>query len=770
MSRTVLMLLAAGAVAATACLPACCFTATAEATDDLVALVNPLIGTEGAADRRNESAYGGMVPGVTHPFGMTQWTPMTRKNEIKRCPYYYLDTHIMGFLGSHQPAIWMGDYGQVSMMPGLGPVEVDYDRRKQPFDHADETATPCSYAVTMNRGSARSIHVELSATSRAALLVFTFPSETDQPPHVVIDASRELSETTHSDHTPREGWLRIDPAGREVVGYNTDRYSAHLGPPLPGFKGYFVIQFDTPLQSAGTYVGSETTDGSLEARGDQTGGYVRFAPPTGGVVKARVGTSFISLDQARANLENEIPHWDLDRVEAEGRALWNKQLAKILVSGQDRDAQVIFYTAMYHAHLYPREFSEDGRYYSAFDDTIHAGTMYNDYSLWDTFRALHPLLILTATERVEPMISGLLAMYREGGHLPKWPNPGYSGIMIGSPADAVIADAWVKGLRGFDLELAYEAVRKNAMVPQPGDETNRWADRQRNPVTPETRGGLSWYMKLGYVPTDRVNESVSRTLEFAYDDFCVAELAKAAGRMDDYEMFMERSKNYRNVIRDGQLWARSADGRWISAHDAITEGDPWTYLFCAMQDVPGLIEAIGGRDVFIKTLDENFDGGHHRHNNEPGHHYPYLYNYCGQPWKTQQRVREIDRTHYWNTSIGMTGNDDCGQMSAWHIFSSIGFYPVTPGTDVYAIGSPMWDDVTISIGEPYKPATFRVVAENQSPENQYIQSAMLNGKPLDTPFIKHADILGGGTLEFVMGAEPNVAWGVAATSEDANRD
>jgi predicted alpha-1,2-mannosidase len=372
-------------------------------------------------------------------------------------------------------------------------------------------------------------------------------------------------------------------------------------------------------------------------------------------------------------------------------------------------------------------------------------------------------LTLTAPERVGDMITSLLQMYREGGWLPKWPNPGYTGIMIGSPADSIIADAWVKGLRQFDLKLAYEAVRKSAMVPQVGDAKNRWRDRQRYGNIPETRGGLSWYMKLGYVPADHVDESISRTMEFAYDDFCDAQLAKAVGNMDDYNMFMARSKNYRNLIKDGDLWARTAEGQWLPAvkepWKPLTEGESWTYLFCAMQDVPGLIEALGGQEAFIKKLDENFDGRHHRHDNEPGHHYPYLYDYCGMPWKTQERVREIDRKHFLNTPVGFTGNEDCGQMSAWHIFSSMGFYSVTPGTELYAIGSPMWDSVTISIDAPYAPAKFRILAENQSAENKYIQSATLNGVALNTPFLKHSDIVRGGELRFVMGPKPNKAWG-----------
>ncbi|MCE5268274.1 MAG: glycoside hydrolase family 92 protein, partial [Planctomycetaceae bacterium] len=562
-----------------------------------------------------------------------------------------------------------------------------------------------------------------------------------------------------------------DPRKREIVGYNSDRLSANLGLPLPNFKGYFVIELDSPIDSAGTYLGTKLTEGSLEARGDQVGGYVRLAP-TERIVKLRIGVSFISINQARQNLQSEIPHWDLARTKVENRAAWNRQLSKIRVTGQDHKAKRIFYTAMYHSHLYPRTFSEGGQYYSPFDDRIHDGVAYTDYSLWDTFRAEHPLLTLTAPERVGDMITSLLQAYREGGRLPKWPNPGYTGIMIGSHADAVIADAWVKGLRGFDLKLAYEAVRKNAMVPQVGDETNRWADRQPNNRWPETRGGLSWYIKLGYVPEDRTDESVSRTMEFAYDDFCDAQLAKAVGAMDDYKMLMSRSKNYRNVIKNGDLWARTSQGRWIAPKNAkrpLTEGDSWTYLFCAMHDVPGLIEALGGPKAFIKKLDENFDGNHHRHDNEPGHHYPYLYNYCGQPWKTQQRVREVDHKNYFDTPVGITGNDDCGQMSAWHVFSSIGFYSVTPGAELYAIGSPMWDSVTISIDAPYAPATFRVIAENQSAQNIYIQSATLNGDPLNTPFLKHSDIVRGGQLRFVMGPKPNPRWGIDGQTSHAAR-
>jgi predicted alpha-1,2-mannosidase len=354
------------------------------------------------------------------------------------------------------------------------------------------------------------------------------------------------------------------------------------------------------------------------------------------------------------------------------------------------------------------------------------------------------------------MVTALLQMYKEGGWLPKWPNPGYTGIMIGSHSDAIIADAWVKGIRNFDLQLAYEACRKNAFVPQQGDETNRWRDRQKNTQFPETRGGLTWYLQNGWVACDKAYEATSRTLEFAYNDFCVAQLAKAAGKEDDYAILMKRSQNYKNLWHDGFMNPRNLNGTWadIDKVYSFTEGGKWTYLFCVMQDIPGLIELMGGKEAFAAKLDENFEKKHYRHDNEPGHHYPYLYNYCDQPWKTQKLVREIMREHYKNKPDGYSGNDDCGQMSAWYVLSSLGFYSVTPGSDIYALGSPLWKKATLHIGEPYAKAVFTIIANNQSPENVYVQSVNLNGKPLLTPFIRHSEIVAGGTLEFDMGPNP----------------
>ena len=735
--------------------------------------VNPLIGT-GAPKRKSEESHvpiiTSTVPSVAVPFGMTHWLPMTRLNEPGRVAYDSGDTHLLGFIGSHQPAIWMGDYGQVSLMPGIGEVRVGTEARKLPFSHADERCTPYSYEVVMGDRPETRISAELAPTARASIMRFLFPEGAS--PHVVVDVSREYGEARYADHTPAAGWVKIDVAAREIVGFNRDRHYAHLGAPKPGFAGYFVIQFNRPVTSFGTAVSGVARDGEKEASADALSAYVRFAPESLNVVYARIGTSFISVEQARENLEREVGGWNLNGVKEQARAAWNEQLGRVRVEGRDEDAKRIFYTCLYHAHLYPRLFSEYGRYYSAFDDAIHAGEhAYNDYSLWDTFRALHPLLTLTAPERVSPMVTSLLQMYREGGWLPLWPNPGYTGMMIGSPADPVIADAWQKGLRGFDLALAYEAVSKSARVPQAGDAEKKWPNVGPfgcglgcNGDRPETRGGLTGYIKYGYVPADRCLESSSRTLEYAFEDWCDALLARAAGKPEDEALFLARSKNYRNVIKDGQLWARTTAGDWIipKVEVDITEGEAWSYLFCAMHDVGGLVECFGGREAFIAKLDENF-AGHNVHGNEPQHHYPYLYDYVGQPWKTQAQVRRILTTKYRNAgSGGYDGDEDCGQMSAWYVFSALGFYPVAPGSGEYAVGGPLFDEAEIRLGAPYAPVVFKVVALNQSAGNLYVQSASLNGSPLARPFLTHADIVKGGTLMFTMGPAPNPAWGAAA--------
>lgn len=704
--------------------------------------VNPYIGTTG-----HVTGYGGVIPAVGPPFAMTQWSAMTRENKISACAYNYSDTTIIGFIGTHQPAIWMGDYGYVSLMPEVGKLEVDFNERAVPFRHSNEIATPCNYLVAFKNKNKKEITTQLSATERCAIFRFTFPG--NDTAHIVVDAGRSKNFIS---------WVKVVPERNMIIGYNPDRQSAYLGPPLKNFKGFFAIVFDQPFAGGyGTYYHGSPFDKNTEQYGNKCGAYVTFSTRTQHTVIAKVATSFISIEQALANLDTEIPDWEISKTVAQTKTAWNNYFNKIQVSGKSEDQKVNFYTALYHTLQYPRIFSEYGKYYSAFDDTVHSGVSYNDYSLWDTYRALHPWLIFIAPERVSPMVQSLLQMYKEGGWLPKWPNPSYTNIMIGTHADAVIADAFVKEFRDYDTRLAYEAILKDATVPPIGDEINNWADRA--PWTfYEARGGLTYYQKLGYIPVDRTRESVSRTLEFAYDDFCVAQVAKGLGKADDYNLLMHRSKNYCNVFDtvSGFMRPRLSNGEFLrwKGNEGFTEGSPWTYLFCAVQDVPGLINLMGGDKPFIKKLDANFDSLHYAHSNEPGHHYIYLYNYTSEPWKTQKLLWQYTAANYRNAPNGLTGNDDCGQMSAWLIFTSMGFYPVCPGSEEYALGVPMFDKITLQFTAPLPEKTLTIQTKGLSETNKYVKEIYIDGIKHNSPFIKHNQLLKATHIVFVMDKKP----------------
>ena len=535
---------------------------------------------------------------------------------------------------------------------------------------------------------------------------------------------------------------------------------AHLGPhKLPNFKGYFVVQFRQAPQNAGTY-GLEKEDASASR-----GAFAEFRP--GELVEVRVGTSFLSIDQARANLRHEIPDWNFDAVRAKLHSAWAEKLGRLELEGATDRERTRLYTALYHSLLYPRIFSEYGQYYSAFDDRVHSGESYTAYSIWDTFRAENSLLTLFAPERIDGMITALLQNFQEGGWMPKWPNPSYTNIMIGTHADSLVAEAIRKGFHGFDRELAWKAVFKDAMVPPDGDTSRRWLDREEG--TPyEARAGLTYYKQLGYIPTDKTDEAASSTLEDSYDDWCVAQIAKALGREDDYRFFLHRSLNDRNLFNPalGLMNGKTSDGRWApigGSQDTQenrsvagwTEGDAWAYTWSPLHDQAGLIKLMGGREAYAAKLDAHFSGGHNVHSNEPSHHYAYLYDFAGQPWKTQAKVREIAAAEYGYDAGGLDGDDDCGQMSAWLLFTAMGFYPVNPASGEYMIGSPMYSRVSIRL---QNGKTFRVMAENVSARNLYIQSATLDGKPLNDPLITWEQIQSGATLKFRMGPKPS-RWG-----------
>ena len=728
--------------------------------------VNQLIGTAATGFAKGLDG-GGTMPSVGPPFGMTNFVAQTGESKMSRMNYFYEDSSIIGFLASHQPTVWMGDYGYVSVMPQIGDLKVLPKDRALHFSHSNEISKPYYYSVLLNAGS-QNIKGEIAAASRAAILQFTFPASKNARLIIQgINLNPELTDWAN-DFTERikklKGYVKVDAARREITGYNPDRMSAQIGPDLPNFKGYFVIQVSKPFKAFGTWDGDKINTGSNQQYGTRMGAYIDFETTGDEKVEVRIATSFISIDQARKNLSMEVKGKSFNQLVQSTRNEWQKNLSRIKTGGVSEDQKSIFYTAMFHTMQFPREMSEYGKYYSGFDDKVHTGSSYTDYSLWDTYRALHPLLLFTQPERVNGMITAMLQMYKEGGRLPMWPNPAETNIMIGTHADEVIADAYVKGFKGFDTKLAYEAMMKDAIVPPLNDTILRYGDRDKwNDY--EAQAGVTYFKRIGYVPVDKTAESVSRTIEYSVDDYAVAQFAKALGKTSDYNKLIALSKNYKNLYDsktgfmlprklNGDFDEKNKEGHW----EGFTEGDQWTYAFGAMHDVPGMINMMGGKEKFAAKLDENFEGKHYRHDNEPGHHYIYLYDYCGQPWKTQELVRKHTSENFRNQPIGINGNEDCGQMAAWYIFGVMGFYPVTPASGIYAIGAPQFPELILQKNNNGKTSNFHIVANNLSEENKFIQKVTLDGKVIAHPFITHQQIMNGNKLIFEMGPKPNYNW------------
>ncbi len=717
------------------------FAFSSKAQAGNVDYVNAYIGT---ADVLGDSGteYGGTMPFVEPPFAMTSWTPQTRQDKISVTSYNYADTSIFGFMGTHQPAVWMGDYGYVTLMPEVDAIKTTEAERKLPFSHHDETTTPYNYSVSMKAGSSRVIKGEITATDHCAIMRFTYPRNSNSS--IVVEATREGV----------TGNATVNAAAQEITGYNPDRMDARFTTlQLPHFKGYFVIQISKPFASFGTYQGTTLNSGATNTTANNVGAYVTFGTSSDEQVLAKIGTSFISVAQARANLNAEIPNWDFDGTKNGLRNTWNQKLSEVSIEGGTRDQRIQFYTGMYHCMLYPRLFSEHGHYYSAFDDQVHDGVAYTDYSGWDIFRSEFSFITLFCPERVNGMVQALLNDYKEGGWMPKWPNPSYTDIMLSTHADSIVAEAINDGFNGFDYNLAYAAVYKDAVTAPNGDTTHKWQDRdQGQPYS--AREGLTYYKKYGYVPENWTSRAASCTLEGAYDDWCVAQVAKAVGNTSDYNFFLARSLNYRNVFNPatGQMNSRYADGTWAPATFGWSEGGQGMYDFAVMQDVPGLIGLMGGAANFNTTLDKYTTDLNGLVNNEPGNHYLYLYDFSGEPAKCQSLVRAA-LTNFCNAPNGLPGNDDCGQTTSWLLFGNMGFYPVNPASGIYMIGSPLFNRMTLNLPNG---RVFRITASNNSSSNKYIQSATLNGVTLNDPCITHAQIEAGGILHFVMGSSPSL--------------
>jgi len=728
--------------------------------------VDPLIGTDirivQGKDKNSTEERGQIMPAVGVPHGMTNWVAQTQATEQKcHPPYYYFQDAIQGFRASH----WMNgsctqDYGSVTIMPLCNKLETDPVKRSSSFDHTQEIATPSYYSVDLNDYG---IHAELTGLSRAGIMQFSFEQDGDH--YIVIEPNSD------------EGvaFVEVDPEKKEITGYNpVHRIYQGYGKEA-GFSGHFVIQLNEEIADYGVWDSTTITSGRKSARGQKhaVGAWVKLASDKPGKTLVKVATSFTSIDNARKNLACEIPGWDFNEVRQASSDTWDQTLGQIAVKGNNEEEKVKFYSALYNAHFLPRTFSDVDGSYPKFDGggqimKMDHGTYYCDFSQWDTYRAVHPLFSILNPSRNGDMAHSLVLKGQQGGWLPIFPSwNSYTAAMIGDHCIAMIGDAIIKDVPGFDYEEAYMLMRKNAFEANPDSGSYRDGKGRR---------AMESYLKYNYVPLeDQVmeafhrREQVSRTLEYAYDDFVLSQVAKKLGKTDDYKALIKRAENYRNVIdpETGYARGRHADGTWIEPFDPfastsfICEGTPYHYTWYAPQDIAGLIRHMGGKERFINRLDTFFEGDYYWHGNEPGHHIAYLFAYAGEPWKTQKWVHDIINREYFTTPDGLSGNDDAGQMSSWLVFSMVGFYPVCPGMPYYVIGSPSFEESVITLENGKK---FTIEAKGASEKNIYIQSATLNGQPYDKSYILHKDIMNGGILSFVMGDTPNKEWASATGS------
>jgi predicted alpha-1,2-mannosidase len=709
--------------------------------------VNPFIGTD---------AHGHTYPGVCLPFGMVQLSPDTYNEGWDWCSgYHYSDNSIMGFSHTHLSGTGCADYGDFLFMPTTGPVKTRPGSRENPeegyrsrFSHEQEKACAGFYGVYLKDYD---IDVQLTATMRVGVHQYTYPA--DKQANVIINLAHYIGSTT------------ILESKVEIVGDSEVRGFVRKNGWSPNRYLYFTARFSKPFVKSGLVIDGTINESAKEAQAKNLQCYVQFDTSKGREIIVKVALSAVSCDGAARNMDAECPGWDFQKVCNDAMGDWQKQLSKLTVQGGSAANQTTFYTALYHSCLAPNLFMDVDGQYRGTDKKIHKAENFENYtvfSLWDTFRAEHPLFTLIEQQRTASFVNSFLGKYDQGGLLPVWElASGETWCMIGYHSVPVIMDAWAKGIRGFDANKAFEAMKKSATVTQ------------KHP-------GIDEYQQLGFVSTSGESESVSRTVEYAYDDWCIAQMAKDLGRQSDYELFTRRSQQYRNVFDRsvGFVRGKNSDCVWkpdfnpdqLPADGAkeFTEGNSWHYTWFAPHDVDGLIELMHGDQAFIEKMDTLFVSkgreladvsgliGQYAHGNEPSHNFSYLYAYAGAPWKTQAMVSRIVKTLYSDKPDGLCGNEDCGQMSAWYVFSAMGFYPVCPGQPLYVFGTPLFADLSINLENG---KTFRITAENLSDNNIYIQSATLNGKPYTRSYIQHTDILNGGTLAFKMGSQPNKQWG-----------
>lgn len=724
------------------------FDASAQKTD-LTKYVNTLQGT----NSKHELTRGNTYATTALPWGMNFWTPQTGPNGSGWIYQHFKDS-IRGFRQTHQCSSWTNDYSAFSLMPVTGKLEVNQYKRAAKFSHKNEIAHPDYYKVTFDN----KITTEMSPTERGVHMRFSFPGKGES--YVVLDANN------------RGSCVKIIPAERKIIGYNKN--ANHSVP--KNFANYFVIEFDKPFESYGTWTGNEglIAEGNTDAESEYTGAYIQFKK--GSKVQAKIASSFISYEQAELNLKKELGSFkSLEQTRAAAKEAWNKQLGKIQVEGGSEELKSTFYSCFFRSMLFPRKFYEHDEagnpiYYSPYDGKVHEGLMYTDNGFWDTFRAQFPLNAILHPEFHNNYITSLITAYDQSGWLPSWSFPGHQGGMIGNHALSLIADAWAKGFRSYDPKHAMEAMFHEVTNKGPGGPANG-------------REGWKEYFIYGYVPYPDVREATAKTLEYCYNDWCAMEFAKMTGQPFYEEQFKKQIYNYKNVFDPsvGFMRGRQNDGNWYPNFDPtewggpFTEGCAWHYVWSVFHDVKGLIDLIGGDKSFVAKLDAVFSSpntfkvgtynrvihemaememinmGQYAHGNQPIQHMIYLYNYAGEPWKSQKWARKIMNDLYNSTPDGYPGDEDQGQTSSWYVISAMGLYSVCPGTTEYVIGSPVFPKMTIQLENGKKLV---IEAEGNSSENVYIQSASLNGKPFTRNYLQYDELMNGGVIHYQMGNTP----------------
>lgn len=717
--------------------------------------VNPLIGT----DSKYELSTGNTYPTIALPWGMNFWTPQTGKMG-DGWTYTYKADKIRGFKQTHQPSPWMNDYGQFSIMPVADKLVFDQDKRASWFSHKAEVVKPYYYKVYL---ADHDITTEMAPTERAAMFRFTYPETKES--YLVLDAF------------DRGSYVKIIPEENKIIGYSTK----NVGGVPDNFKNYFVLVFDKPFTFVSTASnGSDIHPNKLEELGKHAGAIVGFSTRRGEVVHVKVASSFISYEQAELNL-NELSNKTFDQVVSNGRNVWNRELSKLEVTDDNIDNLRTFYSNLYRALLFPRSFYEIDKngqvmHYSPYNGKVLPGYMFTDTGFWDTFRCLFPFLNLMYPSMNQKMQEGLVNAYKESGFLPEWASPGHRDCMIGQNSASVVADAYVKGIRGYDIEALWEAVKHGAHA--------------QLEKTASGRVGYEYYNKLGYVPNNvGIRSNAARTLEYAYNDWSIYTLGKKLGKPEsEIAIYKERAMNYRNIYHpERKLMVGKSDKGVFNPEFKGTdwsrdfcEGNSWHWSFCVFHDPKGLMNLMGGQDEFNVMMDSVFvipskmgmdsrgmihemremqvmNMGQYAHGNQPIQHMVYLYNYSAQPWKAQYWVREIMNKLYNAAPDAYCGDEDNGQTSAWYVFSALGFYTVCPGTDQYVLGTPLFKSVKLHL-ENGKTVT--IDAANNSFENRYIKNMKVNGKNYTRNYLTHDQLMKGIKIQYQMDAVPNKMRGI----------